>query len=111
MNPCGNSRLMPEIAGKRDDLEPGVLIMKFMKNSWKMMAKDPTQRYQQPAEVVQALTICFKGKGNQPAAKLRQILLLVEDRDDDGNHEGFILPGKSRKSEIPPWLCNYARVG
>jgi hypothetical protein len=35
----------------------------------KMMAKDPAERYQKPEEVVQALTICFKGKGKQPTAK------------------------------------------
>jgi serine/threonine protein kinase len=48
----------------RSDLPPG--LAEIVR---KMMAKDPDQRYQKPEEVVQALTICFKGKGKQPTAK------------------------------------------
>jgi serine/threonine protein kinase len=48
----------------RTDLPPGLAgIVR------KMMAKDPAQRYQKPEEVVQALTVCFKGKGKKPTAK------------------------------------------
>jgi serine/threonine protein kinase len=48
----------------RSDLPPGLAGVVR-----KMMAKDPAQRYQKPEEVVQALTVCFKGKGKQPTAK------------------------------------------
>jgi serine/threonine protein kinase len=48
----------------RTDLPPG--LAEIVR---KMMAKDPAKRYQQPEEVVQALTVCFKGKGKQPTAK------------------------------------------
>jgi formylglycine-generating enzyme required for sulfatase activity/serine/threonine protein kinase len=52
------------IESLRKDLPPGLAGVVR-----KMMAKDPAQRYQKPEEVVQALTVCFKGKGKQPTAK------------------------------------------
>src|SRR5580693_4279963 len=77
---------MPKIPRQRHDLEPPILPAKFFHDPRRII----------PATIIHhdRFPILFQPihSRRQPPPKLGQILLLVEDWDDDGDHWEVILP-------------------
>jgi hypothetical protein len=76
----GDGRLMAEVPRQLDQLDARVLVMKLADDFRRAIAAAVVDEHHLPrlARLIE--------RHDDPPTELRQILLLVEDRDDDGDH-------------------------